>query len=107
MSFLAKLLFIVKVEGMSGWPHLVSGKHYLATNFVEPHLGDFIVFTHPQFPDSHLVKRVKDRQGDYFLVESNVPWATSGEELGPIHISAVQGKLIAPRSKVYLKGPIA
>jgi len=87
-------MFLVKIEGESAWPDLISGKSYLATNLLRPKIGDFIVFKRPRNQYEIIVKRVKEiRRGGYFL-EGTLPWAESSKDFGLVNKKLILGKII-------------
>ena len=58
------ILFLVKVEGESCWPELVSGRRYLASPLLPIRVGKFVVFKNPADPDQILVKKVLNISDD-------------------------------------------
>ena len=94
INFFSRLLFLVDIKGESGWPFLVPGKQYLASNVVSPKVGDFVVFRNPHDSAQILVKRVAAVRGDRYRVESMVSWGTSSDDFGLIERERVIGKII-------------
>ena len=94
INFIKRLLFLVKVEGESGWPELVPEKTYFATSLLKPRVGDFIVFKNPKKPAQILVKKVKARVANRYEVAGDVSWSTSGRDFGVVNNEFILGKLI-------------
>ncbi|MCH8741524.1 hypothetical protein IH779_01350 [Patescibacteria group bacterium] len=88
------LIFSVKVEGESCWPHLVPGRNYFATNLLKPKIGDFIVFQNPKDQIEIFVKRVKEIKNNSYFVEGTVSWAESSKNFGEVNRNLVLGKIL-------------
>jgi hypothetical protein len=99
MKSLQRLLFLVKVEGMSSWPHLIPHTYYVASKLIPPRIGDFVVFRHPHHK-TLLVKKVVSRENGMYRVSGTLPRATSSETLGLIAPHQIEGKILfaAPAS---------
>ena len=88
------VLFSVKIEGESCWPHLIPGKKYLATNLLKAKIGNFIVFRNPKNQKEIFVKKVKEIKRNSYFVEGTVPFATSSKNFGPVNKNLILGKII-------------
>lgn len=88
-----KILFLVKVEGESGWPRLVPGKYYFASSLLLPRVGRFIVFHYPKELRRLFVKCVKEIRPDGYYVEGLIPGASSSEDFGVVPKAFVVGTL--------------
>lgn len=86
--------FTVKVEGESGWPILIPGKFYLASNLFQPKSGDFIVFKNPKNIEQIFVKRVSRIIDNGYWVESLVSWGFSSNDFGLITSDLFLGKIL-------------
>lgn len=86
--------FIMKIEGESGWPKLISGKFYFASCLFKPKLGDFIVFKNPKNIKQIFVKKVSDFQKGQYIVEGLVSWSSSSRDFGPVSKELILGKLL-------------
>jgi len=93
MSF-KRLLFFVKVEGLSCWPYLSPGKRYLATSLSKPKVGDFVVFRHQNGQDRLLVKKVVAEEIDSYQVASTLSLAQKNDNFGLVPRALIEGKLI-------------
>lgn len=91
---LRRILFVVRVEGESGWPHLVAGKRYLASGLLVPRVGDWAVFKNPREPERIFVKRVKAMRGREYIMEGAVSWASSSRDFGLVKRRLVLGTLL-------------
>lgn len=94
INFFKRLLFLVKVEGESGWPELIPGKTYYATCLKKPVIGSFVVFRNPQNPMQILVKKVFAIKNGGYEVGSLVSWGSSSKELGLIPQELILGSII-------------
>lgn len=101
-NFFKRLLFVVQVEGESGWPLLIPGKRYLASNLLRPRQGDFIVFRNPASPSEILIKQLTSREGKGYRVESVRSWGTSSGQLGVIPRALLLGKLLGRRQSSFV-----
>lgn len=86
-------LFLVKVEGLSCWPHLRPGKRYLATSLGKPQKGDFLVFRDEE-ENRFLVKRVVSKEGSNYHVASTLSFARTVDDFGLVPLERIEGKLI-------------
>ncbi len=93
INFFRHLLFLVKVEGESGWPTLVSGKRYLATNLILPQQGDFLVFRN-QHDCEVYVKQIAEVRRNGYMMESTVSWGSSSRDFGMIPFRATLGVVL-------------
>jgi phage repressor protein C with HTH and peptisase S24 domain len=93
-NFIKNLVFLVKVEGESGWPELIPGKLYLATNLIKPRVDDFIVFQNPDNQKEFFIKKIKEIKDNSYFVEGILPWAKSSKDFGPINKKLFFGKII-------------
>jgi hypothetical protein len=91
---LRNMLFRVRVEGESGWPHLVPGKIYWASSLRAPRVGGWVVFNDPRLPERVLVKRIAAVHPEGYEVQSAVSWGTSSREFGTVPRAAVRGALL-------------
>lgn len=89
-----RLLFLVKVEGLSCLPFLRPGGRYLATSVGEPKKGDFVVFRDKNNRNRFLVKRVVAKEGSYYIVASTFKPATAEDNFNPVPSDLVEGTLI-------------
>lgn len=90
---LKRLLFLVKVEGLSCWPYLRPGRKYLATSLSQPKPGDFVVFR-DKYRGRFLVKKVMSKAGNEYRVASTLPQTKKNENLAPVPSELIEGKLI-------------
>lgn len=89
-----RLLFLVKVEGLSCWPFLAPGKRYLATSLISPQKGDFVVFRDKENKRRFLVKKVIAKERNQYRVASTLPLAQKNDHLTPVPAKLLEGKLI-------------
>ena len=94
ISFIKKAIFLVKIEGESAWPELVSGKIYFATNLVKLKVGNFIIFQNPKNREEILVKKIKLIEENTYFVEGTLPWAESSRNFGSIDRCSIFGKIL-------------
>lgn len=92
-AWVRHILFIVRVEGESMWPWLVSGERYLASGWIRPRVGDFAVFRHPADRNKLLVKRVERIETDGFFMDGIVSWSSSSEDFGLVRWELIVGKV--------------
>jgi phage repressor protein C with HTH and peptisase S24 domain len=92
MSF-KRLLFFVKVEGLSCWPYLRPGQKYLATSLSRPKAGDFVVFR-DESRGRFLVKKVVAKEKDSYRVTSTLPLAQISDNFRLVPITSIVGKLL-------------
>ena len=90
---LASIVFVVRVEGESAWPHLVSGKRYLASGLVVPRKGDWAVFRNPRNNEQIFVKRIEKVERSGYIVGGAVSWASSSDDFGPVPRHFILGKV--------------
>lgn len=88
------LLFVVRVEGESGWPYLAPGKRYLASSLFVPRVGDWVTFQNPREQERVFVKRVKAVCGREYFMEGAVSWASSSRDFGLVERRFVLGKVL-------------
>ena len=86
-----RLLFSVKVEGLSCWPYLRPGRRYLATSLVKPQKGDFVVF---RDKSRFLVKKVVAKKMNSYEVASTFKLAQTQDNFNPVSANLIEGKLI-------------
>jgi hypothetical protein len=89
-----RILFVVKVEGLSCWPFLKPGRKYFATSLGRPKKGDFVVFRDPKKRDRFLVKKVAVEEKEGYRVVSILPLAQIDENFGSVPRSSIEGKII-------------
>lgn len=73
---LGTLLFWAKPKGESMWPELVSGKRYLATSFLKPKQGSYVVARAPE-GGPIIIKKVFGQDGDRITIGSTVSWGST------------------------------
>lgn len=93
ISFFKHVLFVVKVRGESMLPVLVPGKSYWASGLLPVRKGSIVVLQHANGEPAHMVKRVRACYRGGYAVESAASWGVSGETIGIVPRSAVQGVL--------------
>lgn len=79
-----KLLFLVKIEGLSLFPNLVPGRLYLASKLSKIKKNDYVIFL---YKNKILVKRVLSIEGVNILLTDNLNkkfMITSEEVIGKI-----------------------
>src|SRR4030042_6421474 len=94
INFIKYLVFTVRIEGESAWPELVSGKTYLAANFLKPKIGDFLVFKNPKDQKEILVKKIKSIRKNSYFAEGTLPWAKSSRDFGQVSKGLILGKIL-------------
>ena len=87
------LLFIVRVEGESGWPALVPGRRYLASGIFVPGVGDFAVFRNPRDRQQIFIKRVSRVLDDQYIMNGERSWASSSDDFGSVPPDYILGKV--------------
>jgi hypothetical protein len=92
-NYFRHFLFLVRVEGESGWPYLVPGKRYFASGFVAPRVGDWAVFENPRDRGRILIKRVKASAGGKYIMEGAVSWGSSSRDFGLVERRFVLGRV--------------
>lgn len=97
ISFTKRILFRVKVEGMSAWPALVPSRRYFASCLVGPQIGDFIVFKNPKNEAETFVKRVAAKTPEGFVVEGLLEGSSSSADFGIVPQSIIFGKILFVR----------
>lgn len=88
------IVFVVRVEGESGWPAIVPGGRYVASGLLRPRIGDFAVFRNPHDPCRVFVKRVAGMEQDEYRMESMVSWGSSSEDFGIVPRELILGKIL-------------
>lgn len=94
ISYIKRLIFLVKIEGESAWPELMPERLYFATNFLKPKIGDFIIFKNPKNQKEILVKRIKSTRKNSYFVQGTLPWAESSKDFGQITKDLILGKIL-------------
>ena len=94
-NFFRRVLFMVRVEGESLWPHLVSGRRYIASALFRPWTGDFAVFCNPCDPSRIFVKKVQEIHSDGYIMASTVSWGSSSNDFGIVPRELILGKVYA------------
>ena len=94
INYFRRALFIVYIEGESGWPYLVPGKRYLASRLVVPRVGGWAVIRNPKNTEQIFVKRVAGLEEGGYIMEGAVSWAASSSDFGPVPRRLIVGKLI-------------
>src|SRR4030042_2650999 len=89
-----RAIFLVRVEGESAWPELVSGKTYFAASFLKPKIGDFIVFKNPKDQKEILVKKIRSIRKNSYFAEGTLPWAKSSRDFGQVSKGLILGKIL-------------
>ena len=92
-NYFRRLLFVVRVEGESGWPYLVPGKRYLASSLFVPRTGDWAVFRNPKRREEIFVKRVASAHDNLYIMEGAVSWAASSSDFGAVSRALILGKI--------------
>jgi len=92
-SHFNRALFIVRVQGESGWPMLVPGRRYLASGLFVPRTSDWAVFRHPHEPGTIYIKRVREILDTGYIMEGTVSWASSSDDFGPVPKQYIIGKV--------------
>ena len=86
------ILFLVKVEGESCWPELVSGRRYFASRLPRIKRGRFLVFKNPADKNQILVKKLLTISDSSMLeLGGTVAWSSRYHDPK----SAVLGTLIS------------
>ena len=96
-NFFKNVLFLVKIEGESGWPILIPGKTYYATNILRPRIGDFAVFRNPKNQNEIFVKKVTAIRKNGHRVKSAVSWGTSSNDFGVVLSQSILGVVLHGR----------
>ena len=92
------MIKIVKVTGESLSPFFLPGDYVivgkLPFKFGDITVGDTIVFPHPSF--GLLIKKVLsvNTETHYILVEGSHPHSLTSNQIGPIHLSTIFGKVM-------------
>jgi hypothetical protein len=94
MSF-KRLLFLVKIDGLSCWPYLMPGRKYLATSVLAPKVGDFVVFR-AKDEDRFLVKKVMAKEEKGYRVASTLLFSQENDNLGLIPSENIEGRVLFP-----------
>lgn len=89
-----RILFLVKIDGVSALPVLMPGKYYFASSLIVPCVGRFIVFHYPKESKRLFVKRVKEIRPEGYYVEGLIPGASSSEDFGVVKKELVLGTLV-------------
>ncbi len=92
-----RLLFMVRVEGESLWPHLVPGRRYVASALACPRIGDFAVFRNPRDTNRVFVKSIREISADGYVMASTVSWGSSSTDFGIVPRELVLGKILNHR----------
>ena len=93
-NYFRHFLFLVRVEGESGWPYLVPGKRYFASNLLVPRAGDWAVFRNPYESGGRiLIKRVGAVLDGEYIMESMVSWGSSSRDFGLVERRFVLGRV--------------
>ncbi len=85
---------MVKVEGESAFPELISGRYYFASILKKPKIGRYVVFKNPMNGEQIFVKKIIREEHDGFYVAGTVSWATSSQTLGLISTPFILGVLL-------------
>lgn len=99
INFFKRALFVVRVDGESGWPALISGRRYVASGFVAPRVGDFAVFRSPSNHEKFFVKRVGRISAEGFFMRGMVSWASSSDDFGIVPWELIVGKLYGTKDR--------
>lgn len=93
INFFSRLFFLVRVDGESMYPYLISGEKYFASNLFRLRHGDFAVFCNPKETGRIFVKKVAEVFPDGYIMESAVPGGASSRDFGPVPARLIIGKL--------------
>jgi hypothetical protein len=100
------MIKIVKVTGKSLSPVFLSGDYVITGNspflFGEICVGDTVVFSHPSY--GLMIKNVHtvDSENEQILVEGNHSYSLASDQIGPINLSTIFGKVL-----FHVKKPLA
>lgn len=75
-------------------PSLREGARVFATSFGRKRVGDIIIFSHPDYPQTHSIKRIIGKNESGLTVEGdNLTRSTDSRHYGPISNEDVIGKI--------------
>jgi len=92
------MIKIIKVTGESLSPFFLSGDYVIVGKFPLKlggiNVGDIIVFPHPKF--GLLIKKVQsvNIETHHFFVEGSHPNSLTSDQIGPINLSTIFGKVL-------------
>lgn len=93
LKIFGKIIFLVKIDGLSAWPELTPGKFYLGTSLFNPKVGDWLIFKNPKNQNDILIKRVINFKNNSYFVAGNLSFSSSSRDFGLVKENLILGKL--------------